>query len=336
MSDMTGATDSLAGDNKDLQTIEAGGTELTPAFVDAFNKMSPEQRNIWVEDARRKVMASEFGWAASFLDDAELGPLLRRAAGPPPWSPDKLSREIKKTNWWQSRTVAQRQWDQGVASDPATFNQRVETQKRGIKEVAAGLSLVLNDEQITALATESLRSGWDEDQTINAIANEGVRGESFGADIRFGITGRGVRGLASQYAVPLSDQAADGWAEKLATGGITQTDYENYLRGQAKSLYPSLADDIDRGVNVSTIIDPYSQVAVSTLGINAAEIDFADPKWNAALNFDDGKGRRMMTLFEWGEHLRRDERYDYDRTPEATSKAYRMVSDLGRMFGLSA
>ena len=186
------------------------------------------------------------------------------------------------------------------------------------------------------LATESLRSAWDNDQTINAIANEGVRGDAFGSDIRFGITGRGVRGLASQYAVPLSDQAADDWAQKLATGSITQTDYENYLRAQSKSLYPSLAADIDRGVNVSTIVDPYAQIAVSTLGVNPAEINFADPKRNAALNFDDGKGRRVMTLFEWGEHLRKDERYGYDQTPEATSKAYRMMSDLGRMFGLSA
>ena len=328
MSDVSGMTD--------LERIEAAGTELTPEFVTAFNNMSSEQRNIWVEDARRKLMASEFGWAASFLDDAELGPLLRQAAGPPAWSQEKFTRELRKTNWWRTRTANQRTWDQGVALDPATFNQRINTQKQGIREVAAGLNLVLTDEQLTTLATESLRSGWDADTTINAIANEGVKGEAFGTDIRFGMTGRSVRQLASEFAIPLSSAAADDWAQKLATGSITQTDYENWLRGQAKSLYPSLANDIDRGVTVKSLTDPYMQIAASTLGINAAEINFADPKWNAALNFDDGKGRRAMTLYEWGRHLRTEEQYGYDRTPQARDKAYSMVDRLGRMFGVTA
>lgn len=328
MTDVSGMTD--------LQRIEAAGTDLTPEFVTAFNNMSPEQRNIWVEDARRKLMASEFGWAASFLDDPELGPLLRRAAGPPAWSPEKLAREIKNTKWWQSRTASQRAWDQGVVSDPATYNQKIDVQQRGIKEVAAGLNIALSEDQLTTLATESLRSGWDATQTINAIANEGVRGDTFGPDIRFGITGTTIRRLASEYAVPLSDSGADEWAQKLATGAISQTDVENWLRVQAKGLYPSLANDIDRGVTVKSLTDPYMQIAASTLGINAAEIDFADPRWNAALNFDDGKGRRAMTLYEWGRHLRTEEQYGYDRTPEATNKAYEMVDRLGRMFGVTA
>lgn len=336
MSDMTGAPDNLAAGNEDLERIEAAGTELTPEFVTAFNNMSPEERNIWVEDARRKLMASEFGWAASFLDDPELGPLFRKATGPPAWSQEKFNRELRQTNWWRTRTTNQRTWDQGIALDPATYNQSIDVQRRGIKEVASGMNIALSEDQLTTLATESLRSGWDATQTINAIANEGLRGDTFGPDVRFGITGRTIRSLASEYAVPLSDSGADEWAQKLATGAISQTDFENWVRVQAKGLYPSLANDIDRGVTVKSLTDPYRQVAATTLGISSAEIDFADPRWNAALNFDDGKGRRAMTLYEWGRHLRTNEEYGYDRTPEATAKAYNMVDRLGRAFGVTA
>lgn len=335
MSDMTGATDSLAAGNEDLERIESAGTELTSEFVTAFNNMSPEERNIWVEDARRKMMASEFGWAASFLDDAELGPILRQASQER-WVPEKLLMRLRQTKWWKARDENQRAWDQGIALDPPTYNAQIDRRRREVKEVAAGMNLALSEDQLTTLSSESLRSGWDATQTINAIANEGLRGDSFGPDIRFGITGRTIRQLASEYAVPLSDSGADDWAKKLATGSISQTDFENWVRVQAKSLYPSLSNDIDRGVTVKSLVDPYRQVAASTLGIPSAEVDFADPRWNAALNFDDGKGRRMMTLFEWGRHLRSDEQYGYERTPDARDKAYKMVDRLGRMFGVTA
>lgn len=326
----------LAEGNEALEQIERGGTAITPAFVEAFNKMSPEDRNIWVEDANRNILTREFGWATIFLNDPELGPLFRRAIGPPAWSPIKLGQEIRKTKWWISRDDNQRVWDQESQFDPATAKRKVDAQSIGVRNVAAQYGGKLSDEQVATLATESLRSGWTEDQIIQAIASEMVKSTEPTTDVRFGIVGQTVRQTARQFGVPLSQQAADEWSQKIATGQAFQEDFDNWTRMQAKSLYPSLSAEIDRGLNVETIIDPYIQVAQETLGVTGETINFADPKWNAALNFDDGKGRRMMTLFEWGEHLRKDERYGYDRTPGARDKAYRMVSDLGRMFGLSA
>jgi len=339
MTDMSGAftPSRLADGDPGLETIERSGVTVTESFVEAFNNMTDEQRTIWVEDARRNILADEFGWATIFLNDPELGPLLRRAVGPPEWSPTKLKREIEKTNWWKSRTASQRQWDQASASDPSTANNRIEERKRGIRQVASGLNGVLTDEQLTELSTESLRSGWSDETLISAIGTELVKGTGFsGGGLRFGITGQSVRRVARSFGVPLSEQAADEWAEKIATGKAFLQDFQNWASSQAKSLYPSLVADIDRGLDVSTIVDPYIQVASRTLGVSAEQINFADPKWNAALNFDDGKGRRMMTLFEWGDHLRRDERYGYDRTPNARNKAYDVVDRLGRMFGVTA
>lgn len=334
---MTDISNSAAAGDPGLEEIERAGTTVTPQFAEAFRNMSDADRTIWVEDARRNRLTAEFGWAASFLDDPEIGPILRLAVGPPSWAPAKLLRELEKTKWWQARSRAQRNWDQGIATDPGTYKKSVEDQRENIKSVVSQLNGFLTEEQVTELATESLRSEWTDRQTIAGVAGEMMKGSDNG-DVRFGITGRAVRQLSSQYAVPLSNQAADEWARKIATGEMLQTDYETFLRQQAKSLYPSLSADIDRGLTVSTIVDPYSQVAQSTLGVSSDQIDFANPRWNAALNFDDGKGsgRRMMTLFEWGEHLRKDERYGYDRTPNARTKAYSMVSDLGRMFGMTA
>ena len=335
MSDMTGATDNLAQGDPNLQLIERGGTELTPQFVQAFRAMSPEQQNIWVEDARRNVLASEYGWAASFLEDPELGPILREAAQRR-WSDQRLLTELRKTTWFTSRAPKERQWDQAIALDPKSKDKDIEQQMIGIQEVLAQYNEVLTPEQIRDLAINSLRSGWSDQQLFRGIAAETMKGGPQQGTVRFGVVGRTVRDLASRFAVPLSAQAMDSYAQQIATGAIVQADYENILRNQAKSLYPSLSAEIDRGLDVATITDPYRQVAASTLGISAEMVNFADPKWNSALNFDDGKGRRMMTLYEWGRHLRTNEEYGYDRTPQARDKAYNMVDRLGRMFGVTA
>lgn len=338
---MTDVSDSftpseLAAGDRGLELIEEAGTELTPEFVTAFNNMSDADRTIWVENARRNLLTSEFGWAATFLDDPELGPLLRRAVGPPRWSTDKLRREIEKTNWWKTRSDSQRAWDQQAAVKPGETTKRVEAQSIGIRQIVSQYGGTLSDEQVAELATRSLRDGWNTTQVLQAVAAELVKGTDASGGVRFGITGRSVRDTARRFGVPLSDMAADEWATKIATGQVFQDDFENWARTQAKGLYPSLSAEIDRGLDVATITDPYRQIVSSTLGISPETVNFADPKWNAALNFDDGKGRRMMTLYEWGRHLRTNEEYGYDRTPNAVNKAYQITDRLGKMFGVTA
>lgn len=332
---MTGASDNLAQGDANLELIERGGTELTPQFVQAFRAMSPEQQNIWVEDARRNVLASEYGWAASFLDDEELGPILREAAQKN-WSDQRLLTALRNTKWYKSREPSERAWDQAIALDPKSKDKDIEQRSIGIQEILAQFNETLTPEQIRDLAITSLRSDWSDQQLFRGIAAEAMKGGPQQGNVRFGIVGRTVRDLATRYAVPLSEQAMDSYAQRIASGDIVQADYENILRNQAKSLYPSLSAELDRGLDIATITDPYRQVAASTLGISADMVNFADPKWNAALNFDDGKGRRMMTLYEWGQHIRTNEQYGYDQTPDARNKAYNMVDRLGRMFGVTA
>lgn len=332
MSDMTDATDSLIEGDKNLELIERAGTaEITPAFVDAFNNMSAEERQIWIEDATRNILTQEFGWAASFINHPELGPILREASENN-WDPEKLRRRVEATDWYQSRTASQIKFDRDEQLYPTDTQQRVDRSARGIKEIVSGYGGYLTDDQVNELARESVRSGWNEQETLDAVAAEMVKGSDSGT-LRFGITGRGVRQLASDFAVPLSDFAADEWSTKIATGQMNQADYENWLRSQSKSLYPTLSADIDRGVSVKALTDPYRQVAARTLGIAPESVDFSSDRWNAALNFDDGKGRRMMTLTEWGDMLRTDSRYGYEYTEEAQNKAYTIVEAIGQMFG---
>jgi hypothetical protein len=316
-----------------------GTIDVTPEFAAEFAKMTPEQQKELMDVATRNQLAQYYGSFAVFFDVEEIGALLVRAAQQG-WDPRKLRNEIMRTKWWAETERAHNQYDAFVATnggeDSATVQRVISDKAAQIGDVSAQLGMRLSDGQTRKLARDALRNQYDQRTLQQAIAAE-IRLSPDAADsLRIGAVGRDIRRLASDYAVPLADSTLDKWMNDIMDGRVTEDDFENYLRTQASSLYPTLANEIGRGVTVRQYADPYRQIAAQTLGLSPDEIDFSDPRWNEALNFDDGQGRRAMTLYEWGRHLRQDERYGYDRTPEATSKAYRMASDLGRMFGVSA
>lgn len=281
-----------------------------------------------------EVVAAEFGWAAAFLEDPELGPLLREAADPAKrWTREKLRTEIMKTQWWKDSDGAQRAWAAVVAQGDQEANRQINAKADEVREIAAQLGGMLTDEQLTEVASNVLRFGFTTQQTMRMVANELLRGSDPEQILRTGITGQSVRQIARQMGLPMSSEALDEWSRKIATGTALLTDFENYARRQARSLYPSLEAEIDRGLSVESVADPFRQYAANLLGIAPSSIDFTDPKWNVALNYGDEKGRRAMTLFEWGDMLRKDERYGWQYTDDAINRAYDVTSAIARAFG---
>jgi len=325
-----------AGPNRDRPF---GTIDVTPEFAESFAKMTPEQQKELVDLATRNELALYYGSFAAFFDVPKVGDILVKAAKQG-WAPRKLEAEIRRTQWWATTERAHNQYDAFVSTnggeDSATVQRVIGDKAVQIGDVSAKLGFRLSDEQTKKLARDALRNQYDERTLQAAIASEMRLSPQAQQSLRAGSTGRDVQRLATDYGVPLSEATMDRWMNDLVDGKVTTDDYTNYLRQQATSLYPTLANEIGRGITVKTYADPYKEIAAQTLGLSPEEIDFSDPKWNVALNFDDGKGRRAMNLFEWKEFIRSDERYGYDRTPEAQDKAYDMVSRLGRMFGVTA
>lgn len=279
-----------------------------------------------------EVVAAEFGWAAAFLEDPELGPLLQKAAKEG-WTEAKLQTELMKTKWWKNSDNAQRAWAKLEAQGDGESNRQVNQKADEVREIAAQLGGMLTDSQLIDVSTAVLRFGFNAQQTMRMVANELLRGSDPASILRTGIVGQSVRQIARQMGLPMSNETLDEYSRKIATGTALLSDFENYARRQAKSLYPSLEADLDRGLSVDAIADPYRQYAANLLGISPTSIDFADPKWNIALNYADEKGRRAMTLQEWGDRLRRDESYGWQYTDQAINRAYDVTSMIARAFG---
>jgi hypothetical protein len=104
----------------------------------------------------------------------------------------------------------------------------------------------------------------------------------------------------------------------------------------ARVLYPTLQSQFDAGLTFDDAVDPYRQVAASTLELAPDQIDFTDPKWLTPITYmpDPTTGeQRLMNLAEWGKELRTNRAYGYEFTTNAKNQAYSVVETLGNLFG---
>jgi hypothetical protein len=126
----------------------------------------------------------------------------------------------------------------------------------------------------------------------------------------------GLRSLARKYLVPMSDGALGNWVQSIVDGTDTEDTFQEWLRNQAKSQFPTLTAGIDAGHDSLTLLDPYVQIAARELGLAADGIDMSDPKWMGGLVVTDPKTgeRNMPTLDKWRTFIRTDPRFGWDTT----------------------
>lgn len=144
---------------------------------------------------------------------------------------------------------------------------------------------------------------------------------------------RQMKLAASDYAVPMSDEAINGWLQRIEMGTATPEEFRQYLTDTATSRFSWLGDQLQHGQSIRQILDPYVQTAARMLGIPPESIDFSDPKWIAALEYiDPGAGKkRQMTLEEWSTYVRG--MYGWDQSKDAHDQVASFGMKLGKMFG---
>lgn len=273
-----------------------------------------------------------YGYLATYLEDPELGPILTQASQEN-WTPARLQGAIEQTDWWKNTQASVRTYDASEKEDPRTAEANVQARMADLQAQAAQSGFSIDATHLHDIARDSLRLGWSQQQLVNAIGAEAVRGGS----INNSTTMQLVRSQAADYAVPLSDAAMNKWGQDIATGHATTEDYREYLVTTAKGQFAGLADRLDQGQTVKQLADPYIQIAAQTLGISPDSINLRDTKWISALNAVDSKGVvRAMTMDEWQKKIKSDPTYGWQNTKDAHDQAYALGATLGQHFGVYA
>jgi hypothetical protein len=270
---------------------------------------------------------------AWMLDVPELADIIGRAAEER-WIADRIQGALQGTNWWRERNTVARRWQELVQTDPAEARRQQLALALQMRQWAASVGLQVSSDEASYIAGLTLAGGASESEWKGSIYQQfaGVQGQQ-------PTTVREQMGqMAAKYAVPLSDQIVDKWSQDLATGMVDMNVYESYLREQAKSLFPGLANAIDRGITVDQYVQPYAQIAVQELGVNPAEIDWRDPKWNTAIHRIDPKTGvpTAMSLSDWTKELRTNSVYGFDQTQRAQEQAAALGQALLQRMGRAA
>ena len=275
--------------------------------------------------------ATEMAWLSG---NGEIGPLLADDS----LSDAQFMARIQQTNWWKQTNPAMRAWDALQATDPQSAEDRINESIRYVTPIAIamGHDPYGNPSWVRHVAYQRLRFGWDDSMLKNVLRAEskGYQGEqSLTGDI--GKSVRDLKTLASTWGVPTSDAGLYNFAQSMQVGELTWDAAQTMFQGIAKSLFPAIADDIDRGVTVSQYMSPYMEIAAQELGINPAEMTLFDPKWTRVLNNVDSSGKRTpMDLNTWTKTIRTDSQYGWDTTPKAQEQAAQFASRALERFGI--
>lgn len=281
---------------QDPFAIPPGGGGSGSGAFPRGNGMPLAQKKVLTDAELRQYVREAYGAYAAFLDMPEVGPILLEAAREG-YSRERLLGALSNTNWWRSTSESQRTWDAEEITDPASTRQKTDNRIAELRSMATRAGLVLEDSAAQNLARLSLRSAFSEAQLREAAAAEAERNPVTASAARQSVTATGLRRIANDYAVRLSDEAISQWASRIGFGVDTNENFQEYVKEFAKSAYQSIAPDLDRGVSVRQWMDPYLQMAGSLLEMDPSTVDLTDPKWLAVLQqpaetFAPAVGRR--------------------------------------------
>jgi hypothetical protein len=252
----------------------------------------------------------------------------------------RLQADIQNTQWFKTTTDKQRAAQVLKSTNPGEYQRQFKLISAQVASTAQQLGVSLPGLKMHDFAANALNLGWTNDEVNRYLIAQAKAASP--QDVAAGKATPGVlqtseqalREAAQKYLVPLSDTAYKQWSQDIALGKTTPQDFETYLKQQATSLYPTMANAIQRGQTVSQYIDPYRQIASQLLELPADSMDFAhDPKFNRAINQIDPKTqeRTQMSLSDWQNYLRTLP--EYNKTAGAMDQAAQAVDHITSTFG---
>jgi hypothetical protein len=301
-----------------LQTSGVASGKILPMYEQQIEKMYPEL-------------------AVYMRQYPELRKIFRDAVtSPTPPSGAMLNAKLRGTTFWQSLT------DSRVAYDTATEaskQQMVDTMNSKVVSISqgVGVSLDLNNPKVKDLSIQAIRGGWTDQMLSNAVGTMLLEDDETTVQLRTSFLGTQIQGTLNKWGYPTGGQGrqdfANEWVAKIATGQESQNTFETYLKNQAKTWFPSFADQFEAGRSFKEIVSPYEQIAASTLEKDPNDIDWSDPLYSQALNQGAEKNNAPMSFSDWTKKLRTDSAYGWNSTQQANDLARQIGMSLTRAFG---
>lgn len=287
-----------------------------------------------------QVITEQYPQFAYMLQDPELRYLLFASLDPSTgFDSATFQNHLMQTNWWKTHSASARNWTQQVALDPAsaerTMSQKIDT----LRNLSMSGGLNLSEAQLRWEASLALQNGWSDQEVKRNLLMVGAQSGQNGLySGEIGGAAQQVRQMAADMALPISEQNVNTYANDLWMGQQTADEIKTNLAQQAIHAYgmqnPELANALNRGQTVAQFMDPQIQAVASNLEIGTDQINLAQPKWQALMNYSDPNQKgvpRVMTVGEAQQWARSQD--EFKNTSGGRQLASDMVLSLAQTFG---
>lgn len=278
-------------------------------------------------------LAEQYGFAMAFLKSHKDVYAKFQDAVKYTWTPDHFIAQLRGTQWWKTTANSVRQYQVMVAQDPATMNARRTALSAQIADSANTMGAGLTKNALARIAQNALMFGWNDSQIRDTLSSyvhtmHGVYNGQAGTDADQ------LRQVAWRNGLRVSSATLGNYVQSIAAGKTSVNYYQDLIRKQAKTLAPGFADQIDSGMDLFDIAQPYMQAKATLLQMDPAKIDLFDNDVRKALSAKDAQGKpTSMSLWEFENHIRQDPAYlktDAARD-SAYSTAHKVLTDFGLM-----
>lgn len=281
------------------------------------------------------ALASQYGYAATFFNSVpELKKLLGLAVQQQ-WTPEQFSAKFMNTAWYKWQAAPFKEWQALVAKNPGEANRQVREREADISAQAQKLGLTLDPKRLGELAKSSLMLGWNAGTLQRSLADEMKYTPGKAAEGDMASTQSQIKETAAAYGISLGEKDIFSMSQKVAAGSLGLEGVQEYVKNLAKSRYPGLVDEIDKGLSLREVASSYVQAQSKILEIDPNQVDLAtDKSLQKALQYVDpatGKPGGAMPLWQYEESLRKDSRWlatDNARN-EIVGTGMKVLKDMG-------
>jgi len=248
------------------------------------------------------------------------------------WAVTKFQQAIQQSHWYRSSNAATRELVALSYSDPAEYRTRVAQASAQVAQIARQMGVPLNAGQLAVISHEFLTLGW----TTATLQADIARQYNLKAQPQGQAAGiyQQLTQLYGDYGVPYNFATVQYRTQQILAGRQTIDTYKQNAINAAKSLYPGVAGQIDQGITVRQIADPYINAQANLLEIDPQSINIgADAGIKRALQgTPNATGVKVATpLWQYEQQVRSDPRWQF--TNNSRDVASSALVQLGADFG---
>ena len=215
------------------------------------------------------------------------------------WSKDYFAARLQATNWYKSKSVAQREY-YALENDPAQaaeFARRIGSSKATIQDAAGLVGASLTDAQSEEIARTNMRSGWNAAELQNFLStyisfsgqtDEEKMGSLFG---EAGKTEDAIRSWATNNNVTVAEDWILGQVRSIAADDFDVNKSKDYITNIAKQQYSAWADQLDGNNSINDLAAGIRNVVADEFGESLDNITIKNKYVDAAMKAVDDQGK---------------------------------------------